>query len=148
MTTTGVLLRCGRCRAVNRIPSEKLSAGPKCGKCRSPLEFPNRPVEVTDANFRQEVLDHPGIMLVFFWATWCAHCRGMFPTLEEVARQKAGIVKVGMVNTEKERYLASTFNIMSVPRLTLYNNGRLVDEVNGAIRRPELEQWLAQALNT
>lgn len=142
-----VLLRCRSCRTVNRVPVDKLSAAPKCGKCKTELHFPSRPVEVTDANFRQEVLEHPGAVLIFFWAPWCAHCRGIFPVLEDLARQRAGILKIGMINTEKEKYLASTFSIMSVPRLTFYRYGKILDELNGAVPRPQLEEWIANQMS-
>ncbi len=142
-TANTVLLRCKSCRTVNRVPVSRLAAAPKCGKCKADLKFPSSPVEITDSNFRLEVLDEPGAVLIFFWAPWCAHCRGMFPVLEDMARQKAGVLKVGMVNTEKEKYLASTFSIMSVPRLTLYRHGKLIDEVNGAVPRQQLEEWLS-----
>ncbi len=141
-TANSVLARCKSCRTINRVPVSKLAAAPKCGKCRAELQFPSRPVEVTDANFRLEVLEEPGAVLIFFWAPWCAHCRGMFPALEDIARQKAGILKIGTVNTEKEKYLASTFSIMSVPRLTLYKHGKMIDEINGALPRPQLEEWI------
>ncbi len=81
-------------------------------------------------------------MIVFFWAPWCAHCRGMFPMLEDLARRKAGALKVAMINTEKELNLARSFSVMSVPRLTLYRGGKIVDELNGAVQRGQLEGWL------
>lgn len=147
MSENGVLLRCRSCRTVNRVPVQKLHEHPKCGKCRVELEFPSKPVEVTDLSFREQVLEDPGAVLVFFWAPWCAHCRGMFPILEDVARKEAGVIKIAMVNTEKALNLARTFSIMSVPRLSLYKHGRLVDEINGAIQRPQLEEWLSHSVS-
>jgi thioredoxin 2 len=142
-----VLLRCRSCGTANKVPATKLRERPKCGKCRTPLEFPTSAVDVTDSTFRGEVLESPGIVLVFFWAPWCAHCQGMIPMLQDLARQKAGIIKVCMINTEKETTLARAFSVMSVPRLTLYRHGRIIDELNGAVQRPQLEAWLESALS-
>jgi thioredoxin 2 len=147
MPENTVLLRCISCKAVNRVPVAKLGDRPNCGKCGTLLEFSRRAVEVTDRNFKEEVLENPGIVLVFFWATWCAHCRGMIPMIEDLARQKAGMIKVGMVNTEKETYLSRGFNIMSVPRLTLYRYGRIIDELNGAVQKSQFNAWIEAALS-
>lgn len=146
MPETSVLLRCRSCKTVNRVPTDRLPQMPKCGKCKSELQFPSRPVEVDDSNFREEVINCPGTALVFFWAPWCAHCRGMFPILEELAPRRAGIIKVALVNTEKAVNLARTFSIMSVPRLSLYRHGRLVEELNGAVSKPQLEEWLSYSM--
>jgi thioredoxin 2 len=140
------LLRCNACRAVNRVPVNRLTERPVCGKCKAHLDFPRSPVEGTTANFQTEVFDPPGFVLVFFWATWCAHCRGMMPALEDAARRKAGRLKVVMVNIEKETYLAQRFGVMSVPRLTLYHGGRQVDEINGALSPSQLEEWMEHHL--
>jgi thioredoxin 2 len=66
----------------------------------------------------------------------------MMPGIEDVARRKAGRIKVVMVNTEKETYLAQRFGVMSVPRLTLYRGGNQIDEVNGALSPTQLDEWL------
>jgi thioredoxin 1 len=110
------------------------------------LEYPLAPVEVTEANFVHEVLENPGYVLVFFWAPWCAHCRGMITIMKELARERAGTVKVAMINTEKESLLARRFAVMSVPRLTLYRHGRIIDEVNGALSHQQVNEWLTFAL--
>ena len=147
MTTFNtVLLRCRSCLTANRVPADRLPEHPKCGKCGAFLDFPKAPVEVTDSNFTHEVLDWPGIVVVFFWAPWCAHCRGMFPMLEDLARQKAGIIKVCLVNSEASPLLARQFSVMSVPRLMLYRNGTLINELNGAVQRQQLEDWLGYSL--
>ncbi len=142
MSDKTVLLRCGKCAAVNRVPATRLKEHPRCGKCKSPLEFPSAPVEATDSTFDSEVLRWPGAALVFFWAPWCAHCRGMFSIIEELAHRRAGMLKVATVNTEKELLLARRFDVVSVPRLMLYRNGDKLNEINGAVQRLQLEEWL------
>ena len=142
MTEDAVLLRCRACRAVNRVPAGRLGEGPVCGKCRAHLEFPRGPVEGTAGNFDAEVLDPPGPVLVFFWAPWCVHCRGMMPVIEDLARRLPGRLKVVRVDTEKETVLARRFDMMSVPRLALYRGGRQLNELNGAVSAVQLDQWV------
>lgn len=62
-----VLLRCQLCKAANRVRTEKLGSGPRCGKCGAVLNFPRRPVEVTAGTFGREVESAPGAVLVEFW---------------------------------------------------------------------------------
>jgi thioredoxin 2 len=142
MSEGSVLLRCRLCATVNRIATNRLTDRPKCGRCKALLEFPKTPVEVTAANFDGEVLGSPGAVLVFFWAPWCAHCRAMIPIIEGLGRQRAGMIKVATVNTEKESLLARRFDILSVPRLELYRNGKKINELNGAVKKQDLEVWL------
>lgn len=141
-----VLLRCSSCSTVNRVPKAKLDNRPLCGKCRKLLEYPSAPVEVSGATFVREVLEDPGYVIVFFWAPWCAHCRGMITIMKDLAHEKAGTVKVVMINTEKETLLARRFTVMSVPRLTLYHHGRIIDEVIGALSAQQLNEWISFAL--
>ncbi len=136
------LLRCKACKTVNRVPSVRLAEKPLCGKCKAHLDFPRVPVEGTSANFEEEVLESPGFVLLFFWAPWCAHCRGMMPSVQELARRMAGRLKVIMVNTEKEISLARRFDVMSLPRLTLYRGGRQLNELNGAVSSAQLDEWI------
>jgi thioredoxin 2 len=147
MAGSTVLLRCRNCGTTNRIPVGKLGAHPKCGRCKSLLDFPDRPVEVTASNFDREVLDCPGAALLFFWATWCSHCRAMIPLMEEVAREKAGMIKVAMINSEKEPSLARRFDVLSVPKLIIYRYGKKTDEINGEVRKDQLEAWIGYSLS-
>ena len=146
MADSTVLLRCRNCGTVNRIPAVKLQALPKCGRCGSPVDFPDSPVEVTASNFDAEVLDHPGAVLLFFWAPWCAHCRAMLALMEEVAREKAGMIKVATINSEKEPSLARRFSILSVPRLILYRYGKKLEEISGELRKDQIHAWLGYSL--
>ena len=63
-----VLLRCASCGSANRVRTDKLGSGPRCGKCGAALRFPRHPVEVTAGNFQKEVLSTPGLVLVEFWS--------------------------------------------------------------------------------
>ena len=128
---------------VNSIPAGKIGDRPKCGKCGSFLTFPAGPVEIRDSTFHAEISDWPGVSLLFFWASWCAHCRSMIPPINEIAREKAGLLKVGTVNTEKEIQLARRFDVLSIPKLMLLQGSRVIAEVNGAMRKDQIEAWVA-----
>ncbi|MEW6584663.1 MAG: thioredoxin TrxC [Nitrospirota bacterium] len=146
MTGKSVLLRCSRCGAVNRVPEDRLNENPKCGKCRSFLEFPRHPVDVTSGNFDKEVLHWPGAVLVEFWAPWCGYCRSLAPSIMEIAGERAGRLKVVRVNVEAEQSLGARFQIRATPTFVLYRNGVKLADVAGALPRDQLEAWIDSAL--
>jgi thioredoxin 2 len=63
-----VLLRCQSCSVVNKVLKDKLPSTPKCGKCKTPLDYPNKPVDITTGTFKSEVLSSPGVVVVEFWS--------------------------------------------------------------------------------
>lgn len=99
---------------------------------------------VTDATFRQEVLESPIPALVDFWAAWCAPCRAIAPMVEELARQYAGRVKVVKLNVDENPRTASDYKIMGIPTLLLFKGGAVVDQVVGVVPKPKLEASLAK----
>ena len=91
------------------------------------------PIHITDANFHQEVLQADSLVIVDFWAPWCAPCRMIAPILEEIAKEYEGRVKVVKMNTDENAATAMKYNIMSIPTLLFFRNGENVDEVIGAV---------------
>ena len=81
-------------------------------------------VEFTDQNFEQEVLKSPIPVLVDFWAEWCMPCRMLAPTIEKLATQYAGKVKVGKVDTDSNRDTALKFSISNIPTVILFKDGQ------------------------
>ena len=142
MTEKKVFLRCRSCRSLNRLPADRIMDEPKCGRCKTALEFPTVPIEVTGHTFEEEVLRWPGSVLVEFWSPQCGVCTAIAPFIERVARQKAGILKVAMINVEKEWLLASRFDIRSTPVFLVYRNGAKVNELYGALPKLQLEAWI------
>jgi len=146
MRTNIIFLRCKNCRAINRVPADRLMSRPKCGKCKTFLEIPRIPIEVTVSTFDDEVLMWPGVVLIEFWSPRCSHCLSIAPVTEELALRRAGLLKVVKVNVENETSLAMRFNIQATPFLTLYRDGNKLSEVAGALSKEQLEAWIDSSM--
>lgn len=94
---------------------------------------------VTDADFESEIEKHDGLAVVDFWATWCAPCRVIAPVLDQLAGEYEGKVKVTKLDIDANLRTASRFNVRSIPTILFFKNGKLVDQVVGAVPKPALE---------
>jgi thioredoxin len=105
-----------------------------------PVEIPpsGRPIVVTDATFDQEV-SKPGLVLVDFWAAWCGPCLRVSPVLEQIARDRAGSLRLAKLNVDENPRTPSRFQIMSIPTMLLFKDGKLVDGIVGLLPRPQIE---------
>jgi thioredoxin 1 len=99
-------------------------------------------VAVTDANFKEEVLDYELPVLVDFWAPWCGPCRMVAPVVDEIAQQYEGKVKVVKLNTDENPSIASQYGIRSIPTLMIFKGGQRVDMVVGAVPKTTLANTL------
>ena len=88
-------------------------------------------LEFSDQNFEQDVLNSPQPVLVDFWATWCAPCRMMSPTVDAIAAEYAGRAKVGKLNVDENLTVASRYGIRSIPTLLLFKAGQIQEQVVG-----------------
>jgi thioredoxin 2 len=144
-----IIVRCPACGTKNRIPADRLTEAPVCGKCRAPLKGvtgTGKTVEITDATFRKEVMEYPGTVLVDCWAPWCGPCRMVAPILDELAVEYRGRVKVVKLNTDENPGISSQYGIRSIPTMLIFRNGTQVDRLTGALPRHEIERHLAAAL--
>jgi thioredoxin 2 len=143
--TSIVELRCPSCGQRNRVSVGRLADRPVCGRCKQGLT-PAEPVEATDATFDEEVVHSPLPVLVDFWADWCGPCRMVAPVLRDIAKERAGRVKIVKLDVDANPITASRFRVQSIPALKLFRDGRLVDELAGALPKPQLLGWLDRHL--
>lgn len=92
--------------------------------------------EFTDANFQSEVLDSDQPVLVDFWAAWCGPCRAVGPTIDKLAEQFDGSVKVGKLNVDENQQAAGNFGIHSIPAVLVFKEGKVVETLIG-VQPPE-----------
>ena len=105
----------------------------------------NGVLELTDDNFEQEVIDSDVPVLVDFWAEWCMPCRMLAPTIEELASDFAGKVKVGKVDTDANRDVSVKFGISAIPTVILFKNGQVVKKFVGVTPKGEFADELTKA---
>jgi len=147
MANDPILLRCASCKTLNRVPADKLSAHPVCGKCRTPLEFPRFPVTATSAAFDHEVFDWPEYALVEFWAKWCGYCRVIEPVVNDLASWRAGRLKVVRIDIDLEPDLGRRFTVKATPTFILFKNGTQIARMDGAPKEKiQLVQWVDQLM--
>ncbi len=96
-------------------------------------------VTVTDADFESVVEQNAGLTVVDFWATWCAPCRMIAPVLEQLAEEYAGKARVAKLDVDSNVRTASRFQVRSIPTLLFFKNGKVVDQVIGAVPKQQLE---------
>ncbi len=98
----------------------------------------------THADFGTKVLQSETPVLVDFWAAWCGPCRAVAPTLDALAVEQAGKLKIVKVNVDEERSLASEFQIRSIPTMILFKDGKPIDAAMGAMPKLMLEKFVAK----
>jgi len=134
---------CPHCNGVNRVPEDRLAAGPRCGKCKRPL-FDGHPVNLTAASFERHVARSDLPVLVDFWAPWCGPCKMMAPVFQQAAAELEPRLRLAKVNTEEEPRLAARYGIRSIPTLVLFRGGREVARQAGAMDLASLVAWARQ----
>jgi len=105
----------------------------------------SKPVDLTDITFKKAIQNHP-LVVVDCWAPWCGPCRFLSPIIEEIARDYAGKIFFGKLNVDENPKVAMQYGIMSIPTLLIFKNGRLVDQIIGAMPRRMLEPRITRYL--
>ena len=100
--------------------------------------------KLTDDNFETEIEKHSGLAVVDFWATWCGPCRMIAPILDQLATEYAGKVKVAKLDVDSNIRTATRFNVRSIPLLLFFKDGKVVDQIVGAVPKLHIENKLQQ----
>ncbi len=100
----------------------------------------------SDSDFKKEVLESKLPVVVDFWANWCGPCKMIGPIVEELAREYHGKVKIGKLDVDSNPRSASTYGVMSIPTLMFFKEGKVMDQVNGALSKSALKQKIEENL--
>jgi thioredoxin 1 len=103
-------------------------------------------LKATDANFKQDVLDAPGPVLVDFWAEWCGPCKAIAPLLDEAASEYQGKLTIAKVNADENPMTAQRLGVRSLPTLLLIKNGKVEGQKVGALRKSDLTAFIESKL--
>lgn len=103
-------------------------------------------IELTDDTFEDEVLKSNKPVIVDFWAPWCSPCRLVSPVVEELAADYPDKLKVGKLNVDDNSKVASQYGIMSIPSILFFKDGKLVDQVIGAVPKSYLKEKVDKIL--
>jgi thioredoxin 1 len=101
---------------------------------------------VTEDTFEKEVLQSDLPVLVDFWATWCPPCRAIAPTIEALAKDYKGRLKVGKVDIEEQAEIAQRYEVQSIPTLMLFKDGKVAAQIVGAVPRTKIEAAIKKVL--
>ena len=103
-------------------------------------------IEVTDDNFEAEILNSDTPALVDFWAVWCGPCRQIAPTVEALAAEYKGKLKVGKMNVDDHQQVPQKYGIRSIPTLLVFKGGEVVEQIIGAVPKSKLEDTVKKHL--
>ncbi|RKZ60410.1 MAG: thiol reductase thioredoxin [Gammaproteobacteria bacterium] len=132
---------CPFCDATNRIPAEKLTANPACGKCHKAL-FGGQPVNLNAANFQKHINRSDIPVVVDFWAPWCGPCKMMAPAFAQASAELSPHVRLAKVNTEDEQTIGAHLNIRSIPTMVIFKSGREIARQAGAMSAADIKSWI------
>ena len=99
---------------------------------------------VTDETFAAEIEQHPGLAVVDFWATWCGPCRMIAPSLDQIATEYAGKIKVAKIDIDTNIKTSTRYNVRSIPLLLFFKDGKVVDQIVGAVPKANIESKVLQ----
>ena len=140
-----VIVKCSECGAKNRVFKALLKDEGKCGKCHATLKtipFYDYVVETTDRTFDTEALSFPGPVLTEFYSDNCGYCHMLTPILQQLAKEYIGRLKITKLNIDRNPMTASKYQITSTPVMILFNEGKEVHKMMGALQKGEIETHL------
>lgn len=148
--------KCPNCGTNNRVDEgAALSSQPVCGKCGAKLpelsataSATGKPQAVTDESFERDVVTASSQqpVLVDAWAEWCGPCRMIAPVLDQLAAESGGRYKIAKLNVDDNPRTSAQFGIRSIPTMLIFKNGKLVDQIVGAVSKQAITARLAAQL--
>lgn len=137
---SGKKLTCFDCGQVNRVPQDKLSAGPKCGTCGARL-MGSKAVEIDLKTLQKAARTDDVPLIVDFWAPWCGPCRMMAPEFSKAAQSLNGTARLVKLNTEDHPKSGALYGIRGIPTMIGFAGGKEKKRQSGALPAPAIVDW-------
>lgn len=131
---------CPHCHATNRVPTARLTASPKCGKCSKAL-LTGTAHELTAQTTNKVIQKNDVLTIVDFWASWCQPCLMMAPQYKVAAEQLPQVV-FAKLQTDKYEHAAAPYNIRSLPTMVAFKQGKEIARQSGALSSGQIVQWI------
>ena len=136
-----MLIPCPHCQTKNRVPDERATQDPVCGRCGKAV-LSGQVIELNDGNFDAVAGGSELPVLVDFWAPWCGPCRQMAPQFALASQQLKGRALLVKVNSDASPKLTTRFSIRSIPTLVQLRQGQELQRLSGVLQAGQIVQWL------